>query len=36
MTGDWVTASHYPTVSELRLNDVVTIISMNDVLNVVT
>jgi len=30
-----VTTSHYQTVSEL-LNDVVTIISMNDVLNVVT
>jgi len=36
MTGDSVTASQYQTVSELRLNDVVTIISMNDVLNVVT
>ena len=34
MTGDEVTASQYQTVSELRLNDVVTIISMNDVLNV--
>ena len=36
MTGDWVTAPQYPTVSELRVNDVVTIISMNDVLNVVS
>jgi len=30
-----VTASHYQLVSECLLNDVVTIISMNDVLNVV-
>jgi hypothetical protein len=31
-----VTTSHYQTVSDFLLNDVVTIISMNDVLNVVT
>jgi hypothetical protein len=31
-----VTASQYQIASELRLNDVVTIISMNDVLNVIT
>ena len=30
-----VTTSHYQTVSEFLLNDVVTIISMNDVLNVI-
>lgn len=30
-----VTTSFYQPVSELLLNDVVTIISMNDVLNVV-
>lgn len=35
MTDDKVMISRYQTVSELRLNDVVTIISMNDVLNVV-
>ena len=31
-----VTTSHYQTVTEFLLNNVVTIISMNDVLNVVT
>ena len=31
-----VTTSHYQTVLEFLLNDVVTIISMNDVLNVVS
>jgi hypothetical protein len=36
MTGAEVTASHYPTVTAWRVNDVVTILSMNDVLNVVT
>ena len=36
MTGGEVTASQDQTVSELRLNDVLTIIYMNDVLNVVT
>jgi co-chaperonin GroES (HSP10) len=36
MIGDEVTASEYQTVSELRVNDVVTIFSMNDVLNVIT
>jgi hypothetical protein len=30
-----VTISHYQTVSEYLLNDVVTIISMNDVLDVI-
>lgn len=36
MTGDEVTASHNPTGSVWRVNDVVTILSMNDVLNVVS
>jgi len=36
MTGDQVTASQNQPVSKLRLNDVVTIIAMNDVLNVVS
>ena len=36
MTGAEVTTSHYPTGSAWRVNDVVTILSMNDVLNVVT
>jgi hypothetical protein len=31
-----VTTLHYQTATEFLLNDVVTIISMNDVLNVVT
>jgi len=31
-----VTTSHYQAVTEFLLNNVVTIISMNDVLNVVT
>ena len=31
----WVTTSQIQIVSELRVNDVLTIISMNDVLNVI-
>ena len=31
-----VTTLHYQTVTEFLLNNVVTIISMNDVLNVIT
>ena len=36
MTGAEVTTSRYPAGSAWRVNDVVTILAVNDVLNVVT